>query len=156
MKPHILNDDDALMELLGEAMAEIRHAKNEALLDGARAAFSFRTMDQELAALVYDSSLEPESVGAGRAPDAPRTVVFETEDVSVEIEIHDGGMIGQVVPPGQGTVTAEGPDGRRTQVETDELGCFTLNTPGRGPVRLHITTGDAAAVTEWTDLDPPA
>jgi hypothetical protein len=156
MKPHILNDDEALLALLGEALAETRHPQNEALMDGARAAFSFRTMDQELAALVYDSSLEPESVGAGRAPDGPRTVVFETADVSVEIEIHDGGMIGQVVPPGQGTVTAEGPDGRRTQVETDELGCFALDTPGHGPVRLHITTGDAAAVTEWTDLDPPA
>lgn len=154
MKPHILDDDDALLALLGEAMADARHPDTETMLAGALAAFSFRTMDQELASLVYDSMLEDESVGAGRAPDAARTLVFETDDVSVEIEIRPGGMIGQVVPPGEGTVTAEGPDGRRTRVHTDELGCFILDTPGPGPVRLHITTRDASAVTAWTDLDP--
>jgi hypothetical protein len=154
MKRHTLDDDDALLALLGEALQDAQHHDSEAMMAGALAAFSFRTMDQELASLVYDSLLEDESVGAGRAPDAARTLVFETDHVSIEVEIRPGGMIGQVVPAGEGTITAEAPDGRRTKVDTDELGCFVLDTPGPGPVRLHITTREASAVTDWTDLDP--
>ncbi len=153
MEPHTL-DDDAMLALLGEALAGSQNNQTAALLEGARAAFTFLTMEQELASLVYDSLLEDESVGAARATDIARTVVFETGEVSVQIEITQSGMIGQVVPAGEGTVTAEAPDGRRTHVVTDELGCFTLETPGRGPVRLHITTHGVKAVTEWTDLDP--
>lgn len=150
-----LVDDDALLVLLGEALAGSRHGDTEALVTGALAAFSFRTMDQELASLVYDSSRERDLVGSERALESARTIVFETDDVSLEIEIREGGMIGQVVPPGRAVVTAEDPEGHRTEVETDDLGCFTLDTPGRGPVRLHIRTIGVTVVTDWTDLGSP-
>src|SRR3712207_3518062 len=101
MDRHMLDNDDALLALLGEALSGARHSDNHALLEGARAAYSFRTMDEELASLVYDSLLEPESVAGGRALERARTVVFETDNVSIEIEIRPTGMIGQVVPPGR-------------------------------------------------------
>ncbi|CAA9393207.1 MAG: hypothetical protein AVDCRST_MAG75-1686 [uncultured Propionibacteriaceae bacterium] len=155
MNPHFLDDDVALLALLGEALAESRHPRNDELMAGALAAFSYRTMDQELASLIYDSMLEPEPVGAERTLDTLRTIVFEADEVSIEIEIGDKGIVGQVVPPGRATVTAEHRDGARIQVVTDELGCFTLDTPGRGPVRLHVITKGTTAVTEWTDLGTP-
>lgn len=155
MEPRILDDDDALLALLGQALAESQHPDTEALTAGALAAFSFRTMDQELASLVYDSMLEPDLIGAERSLDAARTIVFESDEVSLQIEIRAAGMIGQVVPPGKATVTAEDPDGNRTEVVTDDLGCFTLDRPGRGPMRLYIRTAGTSVVTRWTDLDTP-
>lgn len=149
-------DDDMLLDDLRHALAGSRSPAAEQMAAGARAAFSFLTMDEELAALSYDSLQDSGLVGAGRAPTAARTVVFESGTVSVEMDITDEGIVGQVIPSDGARVSAEAPDGTRTEIATDELGCFTLPTPGRSAVRLHVSVAGASAVTEWTHLDRPS
>lgn len=152
MEPNIFEDDDALLADLGKALTSARRPVADEVAAGGRAAFTFLTMEEELAGLVYDSLLELESTGAGRAPAAARTVVFESDTVSVQMEIAEDGIIGQVVPTSGVVVSAEGADGSRSQVVTDAAGCFTLPR-GHGPVRLHVTTSGGTAATEWTHLD---
>lgn len=157
MSPPTYQDDDALLAALGAALSSSATPASMAdLAAGARAAFSFRTMEEELAGLVYDSLLDTDPIGAGRAGKGTRTVVFESADVSVEMEITDDGIVGQVAPPIRADVFAEAADGSRTPVECDELGCFTIPAPSRGLLRLHITTSGSTAVTEWAQLDARA
>ncbi len=162
MSSRTFADDDALLAALHEALAVTRAPAADgiagiaALTAGAQAAFSFRTMEEELASLIYDSLLDADPVGAGRAAKAARTVVFESDAVSVEMEITDDGIVGQVAPPVGASVFAEASDGTRIAVVCDELGCFTLPTPGHGMLRLHIAASGSTAVTEWAHLDPRA
>jgi hypothetical protein len=148
--------DDALVDDLARALASPDPGLVEEVVTGGRAAFSFLTMEQELAGLVYDSTLSAGAVGAARAPAAARTVVFESETVSVQMEITPEGIVGQVVPTTGVVVATETADGVRTAVTTDELGCFTLPDSGHGPMRLLITTEGATTATEWTHLEPGA
>lgn len=148
------HDDDILLDELAQALATPEQSLVDEVTAGARAAFSFLTMEEELAGLVYDSLLEAGAAGQARAPAAARTVVFESDGVSVQMEITPEGIVGQVVPTTGVVVVTETPDGVRTPVDTDELGCFTLPDSGPGPMRLRITTAGSTTATEWTRLEP--
>ena len=154
------HDDDILLDELAQALATPEQSLVDEVTAGARAAFSFLTMEEELAGLVYDSLLEAGAAGQARAPAAARTVVFESDGVSVQMEITPEGIVGQVVPT-TGVVVIFGAsawvvptDGVRAPVDTDELGCFTLPDSGPGPMRLRITTAGSTTATEWTRLEP--
>ncbi len=144
-----LTDDDALLAALGQALATARHSESDRILADGREAFAFATVADEFAALVYDSMLDEESVSTSRARGEARTVVFESATATIEIEITDDAIVGQVAPTGPAEIVAEYADGHRTQVPLDDLGCFTL-TPGRGGrLRFHITVEDTTTVTDW-------
>jgi hypothetical protein len=153
MEPEIFHDDDALLAALKEALDGAHHSQQELLLANAQDAFTFATLDEELASLVYDSLLEQDLVST-RAADEHRTVVFESEALSMEIEITGGTLFGQIVPEGVREVTVEGPDGFTRQVTTDELGCFTLQLPAEGAIRFRISRTGSTTVTEWTHVRP--
>ncbi|HXJ28551.1 MAG TPA: hypothetical protein VNH17_22755 [Streptosporangiaceae bacterium] len=143
-------DEDLLRELGGalrEAPADGR------IITAAEAAFSWRTADEELELLL----LEPEaSLGAlagavrGAGPAAPRTLTFRGEQLSVEIEIDDNGIVGQLIPPQPGQVRLVTSDGPQAAAQADEVGCFTLPLPPPGPMRLDCELNGNRFVTEWT------
>jgi hypothetical protein len=149
------SDDERLLGELREALAGSRHPDLGRILAQARAVHTFRDLDAELARLVHDSALEV-AVADRRATTGARTLVFESRAVSVEIEVTDEGMVGQVVPRSAAEVVVEASDGTRTPVDVDELGCFTAAVPSRGLLRLRIDADGAPTVTEWADLRPPA
>jgi len=160
MEPHSLSDDDGLLAALGEALKAGRHPQSELIEANARAAFSLNSLDDELAALVYDSLLDTAGASASRTASEVRVVVFESETLSIEIEILADRIVGQVVPPGDITITIETPDRHNVRVDVDELGCFTVNTStfhdsGPGPLRFQIRRDHQTTVTEWTHLPPP-
>jgi hypothetical protein len=155
MESRSFHDDEALLAELGEALAEARQPNMERMLADARAAFTFLTMEEELASLVYDSMHEPEAAGARRAPATSRTLVFESGAVSVEMEVTDDGIVGQVVPPSVAGIVIEASDGTRTPLVVDELGCFAAPLPRRGLVRLRVDLTGRATVTDWADLRSP-
>jgi hypothetical protein len=156
MESRLWDDGDRLLAELGEALRETRGAATDLVLTGGKAAFIFRTMDEELelASMVYDSLLDAQALPRGRAPGLARTVVFESAQVSVEIEVGEDGIVGQVVPALPGTVTAEAADGSSSTTGTDDMGCFSLGLPASDPVRLHFVTAKETVVTEWTHLRP--
>lgn len=145
------SDDDLLDELRG-ALASGRGPAANRLAADARAAFSFRTMEEELAGLAYDSAAEPERASAGRATAQARTLVFTSSGLSVEMEIVDGDIVGQVAPAGLGTITIETPDGLRRDVDADELGCFSTTWRG-GLLRIRVPTAAGVVVTDWVRVD---
>ena len=85
-----INDSiDAMTD--DELLAELRAAVAEADLvtdrqrEAARAAFTWRTVDAELAELLHDSALEaPRCAAAG---DAARTLSFASGELTLEVEI---------------------------------------------------------------------
>jgi hypothetical protein len=153
MEPEIFRDDDALLAALKEALDGAHHEREELLLANASDAFSYAALDEELASLVYDSLLERDLAGTREATDT-RTVVFESEELSMEIEITGETLFGQIVPEGVRQVTVEGPDGMTLQVVTDDLGCFSLQVPAAGAFRFRINRTGSTTVTEWTYVKP--
>lgn len=148
------DDDDALLADLRAALDAA--VVPEHLAAAAAAAYTWRTIDEELAfaALVYDSALpdptssEPSLVrGTG-----PRTLLFDGDRLSVEIEVTDDGVVGQLIPPQPGRIALVDAGGTVAETTADEVGCFVLPRPGTGPVRLVCRWDGAGISTPWLPL----
>jgi hypothetical protein len=154
-----IRDDDDLLAALGAALRTTTHPQRDLVVANAQDAFGYQGLDQELAQLVYDSLLDAGAPSATRAADVARTVVFENDAISIEIEIVGDSIVGQVAPPGEVRITVEVPDEEPFQVEADELGCFSLTAASlhalsRGPLRLQIERNQKVTITEWTQAPP--
>ena len=142
--------DDALLAELAEANRRAGEP-TRTMAAAAEAAYSWRTIDAELAALTYDSMAD-EAALVRDAGTATRQLVFEGEALSVELEHTPGGLVGQLVPPNPGSVTLLGPDGELASVEADALGLFRIEAVRRGPIRLRCVTEGAEIVTDWVQV----
>lgn len=141
--------DDELLGLLGQALATADPVP-EHVLDGARAAFTWRTIDAELAELVFDSA---EDLAGVRAGDANRQVTFKAPGVEIEVMLIENGsrrLVGQLVPPSEQRVELVGAETVST-TDSDRLGRFTFDELAPGPVRLVVLDADGARIvqTEW-------
>jgi hypothetical protein len=127
---------------------------DESIIRAAQAAFTWRTVDAELEMLSLDAGLVQADAAQvrGTGPGSPRTFTFHGERLSVEMEIDDAGIVGQLVPPGPGRVTMVTPGGPQATTQADDVGCFALPPPPSGPVRLDCLVGADHFVTEWTAL----
>jgi len=139
-------DDD----LLDELRAAVRRAgtPTAAMIAAGRAAFSWRTVDAELAALTHDSLVD-EPVGVRGASSGPRDLVFEGRELSVELELDQDCLVGQLVPAAPGQVTLLGPDGELDRTDVDEWGRFRFERPVSGAARLRCATASGVLVTDW-------
>lgn len=139
--------DEELLAALGEATRQAGEP-TPTMAAAAEAAYAWRTVDAELAALTYDS-LADEAALVRDAGAATRQLVFEGETLGVELEHGPEGLVGQLVPPGPGVVTVLGPAGELSRVEADDLGLFRIEGVRRGPVRLRCVTADDDILTDW-------
>ena len=98
----------------------------ESFLEAGRAAFAWRTADAELAALTRDSATEPVAAGTRAAGPTVRSVSFVAHGLSIEVDLTNDALHGQVVPPQPG-----------------EVGCV----PGRELVPLRRRAGTIAPRT---------
>lgn len=145
------SDDDQLFEVLRDALTTAREVP-PGLVEAGKAAYSWRTIDAELAALTYDSAWEGEEVVLTRAAESAslRRLTFASEAMSIELELTPGEMLGQVSPPQAGTVQlTDGSDGLGT-TPVDELGFFVVRPVPRRPFQLICRTDSGATVqTGW-------
>lgn len=141
------DDDDTLLAEMRGAMRSAGPIE-ESTLAAAKAAFTWRTVDAELAALSYDSRRDADALVRSGEDDAP-TLVYEAATLSVELQLLEGVVLGQLVPAGPGEVTLLSAQGELAHTATDDLGCFSLDVPERGPVRLRCTTGATSLLTDW-------
>ena len=124
----------------------------EGMLDQAKATFTWRTIDAELAALVFDSAAE-ELVGV-RSSDANRQMTFRTPGVEIELVVVSETtrrLVGQLVPPQVAEIQLHHEDGSQT-ASTDNLGRFAFDDVPAGSVRLTcrlIGEDEAVVQTEW-------
>ncbi|MEQ6902687.1 hypothetical protein [Nocardioides sp. YIM 152588] len=142
------DDDDELVAALREARAG---AVTDADREAARAAFAWRTIDEELLQLSHDSALEEAVLVRGDGEDAPRVLGFEGADFSLELEVDGDTLIGQVVPGRRCEVAVVTPGGA-TRSSTDASGLFSLAAPDRRPIRITVSDAGRTVSTEWLTL----
>jgi hypothetical protein len=142
------SDDDELIRDLGEALRQ--PAVTDGMLAAARLAFAWRTVDAdlELAELRYDSALDEGALVRGPVPGAPRTLVFRGTRLGVEIELSDGGIEGQLIPPEPGSVRLACAAGEPAATAADDVGCFAFPAR-RGPIRIEGTVAGGRFATQW-------
>ena len=146
------HEDDALLAELGVA-ARAADPVPPGLLTFAREAFTWRTVDAELAELTADSR---EAAGAGmRGPGDVRLLSFTAGELRLELELLVDGplrrVVGELSPPGPARVTVEHPAGELVE-DADELGRFLVTGVPAGRVRVRCEPGSGRAmVTPWLD-----
>jgi hypothetical protein len=143
------NDDETLMQDLDDALAGA--VSDRARVD-ARAAFAWRTIDDDLMSLSHDSLTSGELVVRSAAVAAPRVVGFQGVGLSLEIEIDGTMLMGQVVPGRVCQISVVTSAGEPATVETDESGVFSIVAPVVGPVRFTVSYDDQVQSTEWLTL----
>jgi hypothetical protein len=142
--------DDGLLAELAEATRRAGEPTGT-MAAAADAAFSWRTIDAELAALTYDSMTD-EAALVRDAGTTSRQLVFEGAGLAVELEHTPDGLLGQLIPPGPGAITLLGPDGELASMDADALGLFRFDGARRGPLRLRCATGAGEVLTDWVRL----
>jgi hypothetical protein len=128
------------------------------LVEAAQAAFTWRTVDAELAELTADSVLDGAAV---RAFDAPRLLTFTAGAVSLVVEVAASGvvgdiarrLIGQIVGLRPAEVEVRHADGSLT-VPTDDYGRFRAAPVPAGPISLALRFAGRRPplVTSWVTV----
>src|SRR5919108_1573148 len=138
------DDNDALLAEL-RALVTRSDPVPASVVHAARQAWTWRTIDAELAALVYDSALDDTALAGVRSTEAERLLTFEVGDVAVEASVTVVGerrrVVGQLVPPQSATIEVRH-GGRTTEMAADEVGRFTVEDVVPGPVGIRLSLGD--------------
>jgi hypothetical protein len=142
--------DDELGERL-RAMFAAEDPVPPAAIEAARAAFGWRDIDAELAALVSDSLIVSAANVRGTPP---RLLSFATDSVTIELEVtaEEGTarILGQLAPAQQADVVVEYIGGQRA-AEVDPMGRFTVVDLPVDWLRVVVTAGPdrTRSCTEW-------
>lgn len=149
-------DDDAFLDRLRAVVAEADPVP-ELVVTSARAAFTTRRLDAELAELVLDSAEAHTSVRSAGAD--VRVLSFEASvpghgEITVEVQVQDGprghelrGLVDGALPA---SVTIEFAAAASLVVSVDEDGWFVAAPIPPGPIRLRLA--DPPVVTAWVSL----
>ncbi|KPI06476.1 hypothetical protein OK074_4184 [Actinobacteria bacterium OK074] len=140
--------DDLLEETLRGSVA-VHDPVPAELERAAVAAYALHDLDAQLAELTFDSLLDAMPVRGTTL--APRMLTFRAGDLTVDVELTTGTLMGQLLPPGPARVEilTGGPAGAPTVLTADILGRFTCDRTVTGPFALRVRTDTEAVVTEW-------
>lgn len=150
--------DRELLTILRDVVEETDPAP-AALVGAARASFTWRTVDAELADLTSDSALDTAAVRSTRAP---RLLTFTAGETTLVVEVaplaagHDAErrLLGQLVAPRPAQIEVRHGTGSFT-VSADELGRFRAEPVPAGPISLACRFGHAPEpdlVTSWVTV----
>jgi hypothetical protein len=142
-------DETLLHDLRAAAAAAHDGAPPAIVVAAARAAYTWRTIDAELASLAYDSADDADL--AGVRGDGPRLLSFATEGVTVEVEVTRIDdrirLMGEATPtPAQ--VEAQRAGGPASALAVDGSGRFRADDLVPGPIRLRLLVPPTAGGTE--------
>jgi hypothetical protein len=146
-------DDDDLLAALRAATSARSQVPAEFVQAG-QDSYAWHTVDAELAALTFDSGREPAAAAGTRSESASiRALTFSSAHLTIEVEVTESSLIGQVMPPREGTVEAQTRDGVTTAAPVDGIGCFWVEPVPPGPFRLRYRNQEATdVVTAWIAL----
>ncbi len=151
MEQQLWSNDNELLEALRDALRSAGPVPENVTTSG-RAAWTWRTIDAELATLVFDSYLQEAVSVRGDENTGARQLIFEGEHGSlVEFEVGEDGLVGQLLPPARGEVSLLTAEGTVAETTTDDVGCFVLPL-AVGPFRLLCRTADSTFTTDWVRL----
>ena len=145
-------DDDQLLAALGDAL-RARQEVPEWFVETGKNAYAWHNIDAELAQLTYDSLVDREQAAAVRSETASiRALTFTSARLSIELEVNESSLVGQIIPPRAGTLEIHTTAGV-TSSPVDEIGCFVVDPIPSSPFRLRCRTEDGADVlTGWITL----
>src|SRR5690349_8306875 len=146
-------DDEQLLTALGEAI-KARDAVPSWFVQTGKNAYAWHNVDAELAQLTYDSRTDAHEMAVARSEETAtiRALTFTSAHLSIELEVADGSLFGQVVPPQAGTLETRTKTGMTT-APVEETGFFTVAPIPPGPFLLRFGTTDGAYVmTGWITL----
>ncbi|MGH9155309.1 MAG: hypothetical protein ACRD1K_05585 [Acidimicrobiales bacterium] len=145
----LIQDDDQLLARLAGLTRRIDPVPSE-VTEAARGSYAWRTLDLDLAELLYDSCDEGELVGVRSGGDS-RQLTFQGAGMTVEMEVSlGGGLVGQIVPPQPAGIEVRH-GSSVTALVADHLGRFATTKVPPGPVSLHVRpdSGARAVATDW-------
>jgi hypothetical protein len=147
------DSDEALVAELGEALRAEREVPARFVEIG-RAAFAWHSVDAELAELTFDSATDPGALAGVRSePSTTRAMTFPARRLTIELEVAEDALLGQIVPAQAGEIEVQLRDGSASGVSVDEVGWFVIRPRPAGLFRLRIRTVDGDEIrTLWTDL----
>lgn len=147
------NDDDQLLAVLGEALAE-EHEVPPQLIEAGKAVFAARSLDSELAALVYDSLADEQPALATRTSRAAiRELTFACRELRIHLQVTSASLHGQVVPPQRGEVEVRTADHALHVAEVDEYGWFSITPIPRSSFRLFCRMqSGTSTLTDWLSV----
>jgi hypothetical protein len=90
--------------------------------------------------------------GVRAEPAQLRYLTFASAEVTIELEVSGGALLGQVVPPQSGELEVLAVDGAARTAAIDGVGCFVIRPIPPGSFRLHCRLADANVVTDWIVL----
>jgi len=140
------------MAALGEAI-RAREAVPEWFVETGKNAYAWHNIDAELAQLTYDSHTDQERAAVVRSETASiRALTFTSARLSIELEVSESTLVGQVIPPQAGTLEVHTTAGVVSS-PVDEIGCFAVEPIPNSPFRLRCRTADGTDVlTGWITL----
>jgi hypothetical protein len=146
-------DDAALLAALRAAVGA-RAAVPAAFVEAAKSAYAWHGIDAELASLSYDSLQDAGRDSGVRSESASvRALTFQSEHFSIEVEVTDDALFGQLVPPQPGTVELQTLAGETAGGAIDEVGCFSIEPKPSGQFRIRFRAdGQPEVITGWLTL----
>jgi hypothetical protein len=146
-------DDEQLLAALRESI-RARQAVPSWFIETGKSAYAWHDIDAELAQLTYDSSTDTGRLAAVRSETASiRALTFTSAGLSIELEVTEGCLLGQIIPPRGGTLEVHDKAAATTTSPIDEIGCFTVDPVPPSPFRLRFRTADGIdVVTGWVTL----
>lgn len=143
--------DEQLLAELREALNTVAQVPAEFVVAG-KAAFAWRTVDAELAALAQEAGDVDSLAGVRAERAAVRALSFLASDISIELEVTPDALLGQLVPARSGTIEVQTQEGGRQAVTVDESGWFSIRPLPSAMFRLHLQTANDNVITEWVRL----
>lgn len=145
-----IQSDEDLLAALGQAIRDSQDVP-PGFIQAARDAYAWHNVDYELAQLTYDSSRYADAARAETA--SIRALTFKSPKLTIELEVIDNSLIGQLIPGCDNPVEIQTATGATTHAATDEYGCFQITPIPQDQFRLHCqTAGGADVLTGWIIL----
>jgi len=167
-QPDRQDGDRRLLAELGAAFARAEQPPTHVVI-AAKAAFSMRALDAELAILSWDSEIDtaPAAVRGPVASSEYRSLAFDlvgsdagSPDAALSIEVEVGPaalgrpLAGQLVPPQVADVLVVPEGGGPIRMPADQVGRFGADALPAGLFRLRVERpGRPPVVTSWVRLD---
>ena len=143
-------DDEELLAALQQALSGRREVPPE-FVAAAKSAYIWHSIDVELAQLTYDSTCQYAPIRAETA--SIRALTFTSAHLSIELEVMEDSLLGQVLPAQAAVVEVQGHTDGQTEILTDEIGCFTIRPIPRCPFRLSCrAAASLGMLTNWLTL----
>jgi hypothetical protein len=144
---HWWSDDDTLLAAVKEALNAGREVPRD-FIEGGKSAYTWRTIDAELAALTYDSKAHAGAPTAVTRTETAtlRSLTFASESTTIELEITQDALLGQVAPAQAGAVSVRVAGKEIATVPVDELGFFMLRPVPDNSFRLLFSGASGTVV----------